>query len=116
MSRDLSLAPCGLVIERIDAEIDVPVIRARPMSTTADCPICGSPSATDQAKRVVRRDPALRAHVAEKPVPSLIPPPHPKAPLEHVCSELNLGVPARPNFWFKRLAGVEASGDGQAIL
>src|ERR1035441_7916341 len=45
MGRDLSLAPCGLVIERIETETSGVVIRARPMSTTADCPICGSPSA-----------------------------------------------------------------------
>jgi len=36
--------------------------------------------------------------------------------LEHVCTGLNLGLPARPVFRFKLLAGVEAGSDGQAIL
>jgi hypothetical protein len=46
MGRDLSLAPCGLVIESVEAETGVLVILARPLSETADCPICGSPSAS----------------------------------------------------------------------
>lgn len=45
MSRDLSLAPCGLVVERIEVETSGLVILARPAAKTADCPICGSPSA-----------------------------------------------------------------------
>ena len=45
MSRDLSLAPCGLVVERIEVEPSGLVILARPAVKTADCPICGSPSA-----------------------------------------------------------------------
>jgi len=45
MSRDLVLAPCGLVIERIEAATSGRVILARPTAKTADCPICGSPSA-----------------------------------------------------------------------
>ena len=45
MSRDLGLAPCGLVIERIEAATSGLVILARPTAKTADCPICGSPSA-----------------------------------------------------------------------
>jgi transposase len=45
MGRDLSLAPCGLVIERVEAETGVLVILAHPVSETADCPICGSSSA-----------------------------------------------------------------------
>ena len=45
MSRDLSLAPCGLVVERIEVAPSGLVILARPAVKTADCPICGSPSA-----------------------------------------------------------------------
>src|SRR5271165_1932656 len=44
MGRDLSLAPCGLVIESAEAETGVLVILARPSSGTADCPLCGSAS------------------------------------------------------------------------
>jgi hypothetical protein len=36
----------------------------------------------DQAKQVVAGDPALRSHVAEKSVPSLIVAKHPKPPLD----------------------------------
>ena len=45
MGRDLSLAPCGLVIESVEAQTGALVILARPTSESADCPICGSPSA-----------------------------------------------------------------------
>src|SRR5271170_7310168 len=45
MGRDLSLAPCGLAIESVEAEAGALVILAHPASATADCPICGSPSA-----------------------------------------------------------------------
>ena len=44
MARDLSLAPCGLIVERVEAETDALVILARPAPPTADCPLCGSPS------------------------------------------------------------------------
>ena len=45
MSRDLSLAPCGLVIESVEAEAGALVILAHSASRSADCPLCGSPSA-----------------------------------------------------------------------
>ena len=45
MSRDLSLAPCGLVIDRIEVGVSALVIMAHPVAKTADCPICHSPSA-----------------------------------------------------------------------
>jgi hypothetical protein len=41
----------------------------------------------------------------------------PENDLEHVRNESNRGgIPARPVFCFKLLAGLEASSDGQAIL
>jgi transposase len=45
MSRGISLAPCGLVIERIESETDRLLLVARPISTTAACPSCSSISA-----------------------------------------------------------------------
>ena len=42
MSCGLSLAPCGLAIERLDAEGDALLIVARPVSKSAACPACGS--------------------------------------------------------------------------
>jgi hypothetical protein len=45
MSRGLSLAPCGLVIERVESETDKLLLVARPISKTADCPTCGGISA-----------------------------------------------------------------------
>src|ERR1035437_3752558 len=45
MGRDLSLAPCGLVVERVETEAEGLLILARPASTTAVCPTCGSASA-----------------------------------------------------------------------
>ena len=46
MSRDLSLAPCGLVIESVEAEAGaLESILAHSASRSADCPLCGSPSA-----------------------------------------------------------------------
>src|ERR1035437_247921 len=45
MGRDLSLAPCGLVVERVETEAEGLLILARPTSTTAVCPTCGSASA-----------------------------------------------------------------------
>lgn len=45
MGRDLSLVPCGLVVERIGTEAGGLLIVARPASTTAACPTCGCLSA-----------------------------------------------------------------------
>ena len=45
MSRGLSLAPCGLVIERVESETDKLLLVARPISKTAACPSCGGISA-----------------------------------------------------------------------
>ena len=45
MGRDLSLAPCGLVVERVETEAEGLLILARPASATAVCPTCGSASA-----------------------------------------------------------------------
>ncbi len=44
MGRDLSLAPCGLVVERVETEAAGLLIMARPASKTATCPTCGSAS------------------------------------------------------------------------
>lgn len=44
MGRDLSLAPCGLVVERVETEAAGLLIVARPALTTAACPTCGSVS------------------------------------------------------------------------
>ena len=41
----ISLAPCGLVIERIESETDRLLLVARPISTTAACPSCSGISA-----------------------------------------------------------------------
>ena len=45
MSRGLSLAPCGLVIERVESESDKLLLVARPISKTAACPTCSGISA-----------------------------------------------------------------------
>ena len=50
MSCGLSLAPCGLAIERLDAEGDALLIVARPVSKSAACPACGSVSAHVHSK------------------------------------------------------------------
>ena len=44
MGRDLSLAPCGLVVERVETEAAGLLIVARPALKAAVCPTCGSPS------------------------------------------------------------------------
>jgi len=46
MSRGITLAPCGLAIERIETEADKLVIVARAVSGTAACPACGRMSAS----------------------------------------------------------------------
>jgi hypothetical protein len=45
MSRGISLAPWGLVIERVESETDKPLLVARPISKTAACPTCSGISA-----------------------------------------------------------------------
>lgn len=45
MSRGISLAPCGLVIERVEAGTDKLLLIARPISKTAACPTCRGISA-----------------------------------------------------------------------
>ena len=42
MAKGISLAPCGLIIERIEPEADALIIVARPTSDFAACPTCGS--------------------------------------------------------------------------
>jgi hypothetical protein len=44
MGRGITLAPCGLGIERIETEADKLLIAARPLGMTAACPICGTMS------------------------------------------------------------------------
>src|ERR1700758_5546805 len=44
MGQDLSLAPFGLVVERVETEAAGLLIMARPASKTATCPTCGSTS------------------------------------------------------------------------
>lgn len=41
MAKGITLAPCGLIIERIEAEPDALVIIARPASGYAACLMCG---------------------------------------------------------------------------
>ena len=45
MGHGITLAPCGLAIERIETEADKLLIVTRPLSTGAACPICGTMSA-----------------------------------------------------------------------
>jgi transposase len=44
MAKGISLAPCGLIIERIEPEADALIIVARPSSGFAACPTCGQHS------------------------------------------------------------------------
>lgn len=41
MGKGISLAPCGLIIERIESEAQALIIVARPASMSAACPACG---------------------------------------------------------------------------
>ena len=41
MAKGISLAPCGLIIERIESAADALIIVARPVSMSAACPTCG---------------------------------------------------------------------------
>ena len=44
MSHGISLAACGMSIERIEANPDKLLILARSTATTAACPMCGGQS------------------------------------------------------------------------
>ncbi len=44
MAKGISLASCGLIIERIEPEADALIIVARPTTDFAACPTCGQPS------------------------------------------------------------------------
>lgn len=44
MSRGITLAPCELTIEQVEASADRPVITAKPSARVACCPFCGVPS------------------------------------------------------------------------
>ena len=44
MAKGISLAPCGLIIDRIEPEADALIIVARPASDFAACPTCGQRS------------------------------------------------------------------------
>jgi transposase len=46
MSRGITLAPVGLAIEGIETEADKVLIIARPVSTAAACPVCGTMAAS----------------------------------------------------------------------
>ena len=41
MAKGITLAPCGPIIERMEAEPDTLVIVAKPASGSASCPMCG---------------------------------------------------------------------------
>jgi transposase len=45
MSGGITLAPCGLIVERIESEAAALLIVARPAARTAVCPACGTVSA-----------------------------------------------------------------------
>ena len=45
MSRGISLAPCGLVIEQVEAGTDKLLLITRPISKTSACPTCRGISA-----------------------------------------------------------------------
>src|SRR5450631_574885 len=44
MAKGISLAPCGLIVERIESAVDALTIFARPVSMSAACPTCGHTS------------------------------------------------------------------------
>ena len=50
MSRGITLAPCGLAIERVETDAEKLLIVARPASMTAICPTCGNVSARVHSK------------------------------------------------------------------
>jgi transposase len=50
MSHGITLAPCGLAIERIETDAEKLLITARPASMTATCPSCGNVSARIHSK------------------------------------------------------------------
>jgi transposase len=50
MAKGITLAPCGLIIERIEPDADALVIVARPTSGSAACPTCGHVSGNIQSR------------------------------------------------------------------
>jgi transposase len=50
MAKGITLAPCGLIIERIEPEADALVIVARPAAESAACPTCGQWSDNIQSR------------------------------------------------------------------
>ena len=50
MAKGITLAPCGLIIERIEPDADALVIVARPTSGSAACPTCGHVSDNIQSR------------------------------------------------------------------
>jgi hypothetical protein len=50
MAKGITLAPCGLIIERIEPDADALVIVARPTSDSAACPTCGHVSDSIQSR------------------------------------------------------------------
>ena len=50
MAKGITLAPCGLIIERIEPAADVLVIMARPAAESAACPTCGHRSDSIQSR------------------------------------------------------------------
>jgi transposase len=50
MAKGITLAPCGLIIERIEPGADALVIVARPIAISAACPTCGHRSDSIQSR------------------------------------------------------------------
>src|SRR5262249_11794440 len=50
VAKGITLAPCGLIIERIEAGPDALMIVARSASGSAACPLCGHPSDKVQSR------------------------------------------------------------------
>ena len=50
MAKGITLAPCGLIVERIEPEADALVIVARPTAGSAVCPTCGQRSDSIQSR------------------------------------------------------------------
>ena len=68
MAKGISLAPCGLINERIEPADDALVIVARPASMSANCPTCGqsSDSIHSRYQRVLSDLPSQRKPVRIK--------------------------------------------------
>ena len=50
MAKGITLAPCGLIIDRIEPGADALVIVARPTAGSATCPTCGQRSESVQSR------------------------------------------------------------------